>query len=56
MGQLRRINGKDGAFWGCSNYKDEPPRKASYPDANGVPNPAPKRKKSCSGFGMGSWI
>ncbi len=55
-GQLRRINGKEGFFWGCSNYKGEPPCKASYPDANGAPNLAPKRKKPRGGFGMGSWI
>jgi len=55
-GHLRRINGQDGAFWGCSNYKADPPCKASYPDANGAPNLAPKRKKPRGGFAMGGWI
>ena len=55
-GHLRRINGQDGAFWGCSNYKAEQPCKASYPDANGAPNLTPKRKKPRGGFAMSGWI
>lgn len=55
-GHLRRISGKDGFFWGCSNYQAQPPCKASYPDANGAPNCAPKRKKPRGGFQLGNWI
>ncbi|MEX3555506.1 MAG: DNA topoisomerase [Burkholderia gladioli] len=56
-GQLRRINGKDGAFWGCSNYKAEPPCKASYPDANGAPDFNAKRakKRPSTSFSLGGW-
>ena len=34
-GQLRRINGKNGAFWGCTNY---PHCTATYDDIKGKPN------------------
>ncbi|HDR9511078.1 DNA topoisomerase [Burkholderia cepacia] len=55
-GKLRRIKGPEGFFWGCSNYKAETPCKASYQDANGAPNLAPKRKKQRGGFGMSNWF
>ena len=35
---LRRIPGKNGHFWGCSGYKDEPQCKTTYPDLNGKPD------------------
>ena len=34
-GRLRRINGKNGAFWGCTNY---PHCTATYDDIKGKPN------------------
>jgi DNA topoisomerase-3 len=34
-GNLRRINGKNGAFWGCTNY---PHCTATYDDIKGKPN------------------
>ncbi|WP_230947759.1 DNA topoisomerase [Burkholderia territorii] len=58
-GQLRRIKGKDTdeAFWGCSNFKAEPPCKASFADTNGKPDFNAKRakKKSGSSFSVGGW-
>ncbi|MBZ0133852.1 MAG: hypothetical protein K8F53_14655, partial [Rhodocyclaceae bacterium] len=39
-GKLRRLKGKRGFFWGCSNYKDDPKCSASFPDARGKPNVA----------------
>ncbi|WP_323123180.1 DNA topoisomerase [Burkholderia alba] len=62
-GNLRRISGKDGFFWGCSNFRADPPCKASYPDADGKPdvNAKPKGQKGQKGskggssFSMGAW-
>lgn len=51
-GRLRRVSGSDGHFWGCSNFRSEPPCKASYPDLDGVPDFAPKMKPKTKGFGF----
>ncbi len=45
-GTLRRVPGKNGYFWSCSNYKNEAAKcDASYPDLSGRPNfnPAPRK-------------
>lgn len=39
-GRLRRLKGKQGFFWGCSNYKADPNCSASFPDVRGKPNVA----------------
>ena len=40
-GVLRRIKGKNGYFWGCSNYnRDGDPCKATFPDVRGKPGKA----------------
>ena len=51
-GQLRRLKGEKGPFWGCSNYQAEPKCAASYPDQDGKPNfhAAPKAKGKGFGF------
>ena len=37
-GHLRRLKGKNGYFWGCSNYQREPnPCQTTLPDAHGKP-------------------
>lgn len=56
-GQMRRIIGKDGLFWGCSNYKAEQPCKASYPDVGGEPDFNAKRatKRRTASFSLGAW-
>lgn len=37
-GRLRRLKGKNGYFWGCSNYQREPnPCQTTLPDARGKP-------------------
>ena len=37
-GRLRRLKGKNGYFWGCSNYQREPnPCQTTLPDAHGKP-------------------
>ena len=37
-GRLRRLKGKTGYFWGCSNYQREPnPCQTTLPDARGKP-------------------
>ncbi|MCH8622929.1 DNA topoisomerase [Undibacterium sp. TS12] len=38
QGRLRRKEGKDGFFWGCSRWNAEIPCKATYPDKAGKPN------------------
>ncbi len=38
QGRLRRKEGKDGFFWGCSRWNAETPCKATYPDKAGKPN------------------
>lgn len=38
QGRLRRKEGKDGHFWGCSRWNAETPCKATYPDKAGKPN------------------
>jgi DNA topoisomerase-3 len=37
-GRLRRLKGKNGFFWGCSNYKADLKCSASFHDARGKPN------------------
>ena len=48
-GQLRKRNGKNGAFWSCSNWNAEPKCDATYDDFRGKPNFNPKPKGG--GFG-----
>ena len=47
-GHLRRLKGKNGFFWGCSNYQREPnPCQATLPDARGKPGkPVARIEKS----------
>ncbi|TFJ95897.1 adenylosuccinate lyase [Platysternon megacephalum] len=43
-GQLKKRNGKNGAFWSCSNWNAEPKCSAAYDDFRGKPNFNPKPK------------
>jgi DNA topoisomerase I len=47
-GHLRRLKGKNGYFWGCSNYQREPnPCQTTLPDARGKPGkPVARIEKS----------
>jgi len=47
-GRLRRLKGKNGFFWGCSNYQREPnPCQTTLPDARGKPGkPVARIEKS----------
>ena len=47
-GHLRRLKGKNGYFWGCSNYQREPnPCQTTLPDAHGKPGkPVARIEKS----------
>ena len=47
-GRLRRLKGKNGFFWGCSNYRREPnPCQTTLPDARGKPGkPVARTEKS----------
>ncbi|CAE6846713.1 DNA topoisomerase 3 [Paraburkholderia nemoris] len=51
-GQLRRLKGEKGAFWGCSNYQAEPKCAASFPDQDGKPDFQAKPKAKGKGFGF----
>ena len=43
-GRLRRFKGKNGFFWGCSNYaRENNPCKATFPDAGGKPGQRPQQ-------------
>lgn len=35
---LRRVKGKNGDFWACSGFRDEPQCKVSFPDYKGTPD------------------
>ena len=43
-GELRRINGKNGFFWGCSAYQEG--CRTTFPDLNGKPDFEAKSKKA----------
>lgn len=43
-GTLKKRKGKNGAFWGCSNWNAEPPCKATFEDVRGKPDLNPKPK------------
>jgi len=43
-GQLKKRNGKNGAFWSCTNWNADPKCNASYDDFRGKPNFNPKPK------------
>lgn len=40
QGQLRRIKGKNGYFWGCNRYQADNPCNTTLPDDNGKPGQA----------------
>ncbi|MDO4643184.1 MAG: type I DNA topoisomerase [Cardiobacteriaceae bacterium] len=48
-GVLRRIKGSNGYFWGCSNYKKDPPCKTTLPDAKGKPGKRVEKSTNNSG-------
>ena len=55
-GRLRRLKGKNGYFWGCSNYQREPnPCQTTLPDAHGKPGqrPAKTQDHPCPACGEG---
>lgn len=46
-GQLRKREGKNGAFWSCSNWNQEPKCSATFPDGKGKPDFAPPKVHQC---------
>lgn len=54
-GRLRRIKGSNGYFWGCSNYRSDPPCKTTLPDAQGKPGKRPEKSMEypCPACGEG---
>lgn len=52
-GQLRRISKGEEAFWGCSNYKADPPCKTTYRDDGGQPAKAAATGRKKFGFKRG---
>ena len=55
-GRLRRLKGKNGFFWGCSNYQREPnPCQTTLPDDHGKPGqrPAKTQDHPCPACGEG---
>ncbi|WP_312462746.1 DNA topoisomerase 3 [Comamonas sp.] len=44
-GQLRKINGRNGVFWSCSNWNQEPKCDATFNDVGGRPSKAPQAPK-----------
>lgn len=45
---MRMLNGKNGAFWGCSNYGSKTPCKTTLPDLDGKPDFSKYQDKSGS--------